>query len=113
MTRPIARIKPILKLVEEAWMKNPDLRLWQLLENAWISFYTEDLTWTVEALHNSYGTTKLLWWTYGKMGDKPLKYKKLEDLTDTHIYNILMTQWVRTSTQEILREELKKRLWII
>ena len=110
MTRPIARIKTILKLIEEAWLKNPDLRLWQLLYNADVGYNTEDLTTLVSNFHNQYWTTKLLWWTYGKSGNEPLEYKRLEELTTPHIYNILMTQWVRDSVKYTLRKELNLRL---
>lgn len=32
------------------------------------------------------------WGTYGKMGDQPLKFKALKDLSDAHIEAILETQ---------------------
>lgn len=61
MTRPIARIKPILKIIEEAWLRQPDLRLAQLLEVADIEWFTEDLTDLVSHMSYYYHTTPLLW----------------------------------------------------
>jgi len=112
MTRPIERIKPILKIIEEAWMKYPYLRLGQLLENAWVCYQTEDLTNLVENFSKLYGTTPLLWGTYGKDWKQPLTYKKVEDLDAPHIYNILSTQELRPETRVILRNELHNKLWI-
>lgn len=41
-TRDADRIPKILAALGELWMKNPDLRLGQIMSNASITFYTED-----------------------------------------------------------------------
>lgn len=92
MTRPISRIPAVLKIVAAAWIKNPDLRLGQLLENAGVNFYTEDLTDLVENFHEVYGTSPTLWWTYGINGDEPLHYLELADMETDHIKAIVKTQ---------------------
>ena len=92
MTRPISRIPSVLKIVAAAWIKNPDLRLGQLLENAWVNFYTEDLTDLVENFHEVYWTSPTLWWTYGINWDEPLHYLELADMDTSHIMAIVKTQ---------------------
>lgn len=109
MTRPVSRIKPILKLIEEAWTANPDLRLWQLLKNAGVDFHTEDLTWLVEALHETYWTTELLWGTRWKSWRSAVKYLKLEEIDSSHLVAILNTQKLDKKTYDILIWELAKR----
>lgn len=102
MTRPISRIPAVLKIVAAAWIKNPDLRLGQLLENAGVNFYTEDLTDLVENFHEVYGTSPTLWWTYGINGDEPLHYLELEDMSVSHIMAIVKTQ---TQISKSLRDK--------
>lgn len=92
MTRPISRIPAVLKIVAAAWIKNPDLRLGQLLENAGVNFYTEDLTTLVENFHEVYWTSPTLWGTYGINWDEPLHYLELEDMSVSHIMAIVKTQ---------------------
>jgi len=109
--RPAARIKPILSIIEEAWNKNPDLRLMQLLENAWACFYTDDLTWLVECIGYCYGTTPLLWGTYVGKSKQPLRYVPLEQLETSHIRKILETQvFEKERVKIILTQELERRL---
>lgn len=103
MTRPISRIPAVLKIVAAAWIKNPDLRLGQLLENAGVNFYTEDLTDLVENFHEVYGTSPTLWWTYGINGDEPLHYLELKDMETSHIMAIVKTQ---TQISKSLRDKL-------
>lgn len=110
MTRPISRIPAILSIIQEAWVKNPDLRLGQLLENAWVNFFTEDLSTLVENFHKIYWTTPLLWWTFWINWDKPLKYLKLKDMETSHIQAILNTQDLTKEKSDILVSELLKRL---
>ena len=47
--RDIKRIKRILKLIEKIWLKHPDLRLGQLLENMNITTY-DDLYYIEDAI---------------------------------------------------------------
>mgnify|MGYP003451909973 FL=1 len=109
MTRPIERIKPILKIIEEAWMQNPDMRLWQLLLNPWISFHTEDLTDFVHIMSWAYGTTPLLWGTYWKDWKSPLKYIPLEEMETLHLANILQTQAPVPWIEKVIKNEILKR----
>ena len=56
--RPVKRIKPILETIEQAWVKNPDFRLGQLLTNVTGQldlFYTDDYE-LVELLKKEYLT---------------------------------------------------------
>jgi len=50
------RIKPLLKLIEEIWLKNPDLRLCQLIGNVapYDNYHVEDddLKGRLEELYN-------------------------------------------------------------
>lgn len=112
MTRPISRIPAILKIVGAAWIKNPDLRLGQLLENAWIDFYTEDLTTLVSNLHIMYGTTPSLWGTYWINWDEPLHYLELDDMDTDHLKAIVKTQWqISEELRNIFISEVLKRSW--
>lgn len=110
--RPVERIDAILSIVREAWVQNPDLRLWQLLINAWMNYNTEDLSDLVALLNKSYNTTPLLWWTRWKSWKAKLKYLQLWEITDEHLENIIKTQreFLKTSTMEILEKEYVKRL---
>lgn len=111
MTRPIARIKPILKIIEEAWLRQPDTRLWQLLENAWVNWNTEDLTDFVSQMHKTYWTTPLLWWTYWVIWKSKLKYLPLEELEVTHMANIIDTQpQISPYVKDLLQKEIIKRI---
>ena len=42
MARDAKRIPEMLAALGELWLDNPDLRLGQIMENASITFYTED-----------------------------------------------------------------------
>ena len=110
MTRPISRIPAILKIVAAAWIKNPDLRLGQLLENAWVNFYTEDLTTLVSNFHAVYGTTPSLWGTYGINWDEPLQYLELDDMDTDHLKAIVKTQWqISEELRDLFINEVLKR----
>ncbi len=107
--RPIERIPAILKLIEEAWLKNPDMRLWQLLECANVNWNTEDLTTLVSNLNIAFWTTPLLWGTRWPIWDQPLKYLPIEELSEAHIHNILKTQSPVPPVEKLLQAELIKR----
>lgn len=47
----------------------------------------------------------LLWGTYGKLGDEPLHYVKLMDMTNAHIEAVLRTQHQITSGRRSLYEQ--------
>jgi hypothetical protein len=53
---------------------------------------------------------KLLWGTYGKNGDEPLKYVPLASLTKAHLKNILKTQpQIKGGlTEKVIKRLLKK-----
>lgn len=112
--RPEERIDAILDIVREAWKANPDYRLWQLMSNAWIDFHTEDLTELVGRMSLHFWTTKLLWWTRWKSWKAKLQYKRIEDLSTSHIAAILKTQPLAVETRKIFEEEYAKRIanWI-
>lgn len=50
------------------------------------------------------------WGTRGKNGDDPLQYKRLCDLTDSHIEAIIRTQWQLSNERlEMFKKELEYR----
>lgn len=112
--RPEERIDAILDIVREAWKAHPDYRLWQLLLNGVCDFHTEDLTDFVSNMSRQYWTTPLLWWTRWKSWKAKLQYKRVEDLSTTHIEAILKTQPISGNTRKIFEEEYAKRIanWI-
>ena len=110
--RPPERIDTILEIVKQAWKMNPDMRLWQLLWNAWITYHTEDLTSNVSMLHQLYWTTPIVWWTRWKSWKWKLKYLQLHEIETDHLENILKTQrdYLKPQTIAIFENEYIERL---
>lgn len=48
------------------------------------------------------------WGTYGKKGDKPLKYVRLDQMSDSHIANILAMA-LNPVTRDLFKKELNYR----
>ncbi len=54
---------------------------------------------------------RLLWGTFGKSGRDKIKYILIKDLDSEHIKNILITQKLNKTTEEIeMKDELIKEL---
>lgn len=52
------------------------------------------------------------WGSYGKLGNQPLHYILLKDMTDDHIHAILETQFhIPEYIKEVFRDELTYRLF--
>lgn len=110
MTRPVSRIPAVLKIVAAAWIKNPDLRLAQLIENAGVNYYSEDTTDLVEKFNEVYGTSPTLWWTYGINWDEPLHYLELEDMETEHIKKVVKSKtWISKELRDKFVNEVIRR----
>ena len=51
----------------------------------------------------------LEWGSYGKNGDEDLKFIKLKDLEESHIFSIMKTQNLRVDLEQLFLKELKFR----
>lgn len=108
MTRRIERIEVVLDIIKDAWMKNPDMRLGQLLLNVGMDYHMEEQK-LVEAIGNTYDVDNMYWGTRGITWAEPLKYKKLSELSTAHIENIIKTQELSMLTRLRMYNELLKR----
>lgn len=86
--------KPDYNELEKFWLDNPDLRLTQLFVNTGLIpnlpgmwYYVEDLDIMLNLGFEARDV--MLWGTYGKNFDKPLKYVFLKDMSNEHIQAIL------------------------
>jgi len=93
----LSQSKPDYDELEKIWLENPDWRFTQVLVNTgtipnfpgfW--YYTEDLDFMLNMGFEPRDV--MLWGTYGKNGDQPLKYVFLKDMTNEHIQAIIDTQ---------------------
>jgi hypothetical protein len=104
--RPIERIKPYISLLksrnnvldydelEKFWLENPDLRFTQVCVNTGLIpnipgfwYYTEDLDFMLNLGFEP--REVMLWGTYGKNLDQPLKYVFLKEMSNSHIQAVL------------------------
>jgi len=108
MTRKIERIEVVLDIIKDAWMKNPDMRLSQLLLNVGMDYHMEELE-LIDRIGNTYDVDSMYWGTRGISWAEPLKYKKLSELGISHIENIIRTQDISMPTRLKLYNELIKR----
>lgn len=108
MTRKIERIEVVLDIIKDAWMKNPDMRLSQLLLNTWMDYHTEEQE-LVARVWSVYDVDTMYWGTRGITWAEPLKYKKLSELSVAHIENILRTQEISMPTRLAMYNELLSR----
>lgn len=51
----------------------------------------------------------LEWGSYGKSGDEDLRFIKLKDLEESHIFSIMKTQNLRVDLEQLFLKELKFR----
>lgn len=109
MTRPIERIQVVLNIIRDAWIKNPDLRLTQLIMNCWVTYQTEDSDLCKE-IWDIYNVESIYWGTRGRNWDQPLTYKRLSELSSEHIRAIIATQFhINSDLRWTLVDELFKR----
>lgn len=103
------RIECVLEIIKDAWIKNPDLRLCQLIWNVDWDYYTEDYT-LIERVWDLYDVDSVYWGTYWIDGNQPLTYLKLSQMSTSHIRNILKTQGQisKTTRDRLLAEYLKR-----
>ena len=66
-----------------------------------LSVYSDD---PFEIVRNS-----VVWGTYGKNGNEPLKYKTISELSSSHINNILLEPKLIGELKDILKKELSYR----
>lgn len=101
--------------LEKVWLENPDWRFTQLCVNTGLIpnlpgmwYYTEDREF-MENLGFPHRET-LLWGTYGKNADQPLKYVQLKNMTNEHIESIIRTQkQLSEPTIQFFKDELEYR----
>lgn len=110
MTRPIERIPAIIRIIEKAWLENPDWRFWQLLSNmGWVQFHEEDISF-IERFWKFYNVDTLYWGTRWVDWKSPLTYILLSEMETSHIENILITeQHISEEVRHRLSDELIKR----
>lgn len=110
--RSRTRIKPILELIEQIWELNPDLRLGQLLDNANVNRYSEDVNVAVEQLCKAYNLPfryHALWGVRPSLDSVDVVYKKLDTLTTSHLKNILKNAHPSRSVKNAIFELLEDR----
>ena len=95
--RPTNRIHNFLRLLEEEWLKFPDLRFTQFLFNHGISdmhklHYMEEHDVLRKYFQNISPREYVLWETFGKSGNEPSKFVLIKDMSDEHIKAVLETQ---------------------
>lgn len=109
--RPYDRIDVIMNLITIIWKVNPHLRLWQLLENAGINNYTEDVNGLIFNLCEAYWFEPrfyVMWWTIAnKNGD--YVWRKLEDLSSSHLKNIVSWNYWSNKIRECASKLLEDR----
>ena len=66
-----------------------------------LSVYSDD---PFEIVRNS-----VVWGTYGKNGNEPLKYKTISELSSSHINNILLEPKLIGELKDILKKEILYR----
>ena len=66
-----------------------------------LSVYSDD---PFEIVRNS-----VVWGTYGKNGNEPLKYKTISELSSSHINNILLEPKLEEYMKEIFEKEMAYR----
>lgn len=101
--------------LEDVWLENPDWRFTQLCVNTGLIpnlpgmwYYTEDM----EFMHNMGFPYReiLLWGTYGKNADQPLRRVLLKEMTNEHIEAIIRTQKQLSELAiQIFKDELDYR----
>lgn len=110
--RSRTRIKPILELIEQIWEMNPDLRLGQLLDNAGVNRYSEDVNKSIEQLCSRYNLPfryYAMWGVRPNPSGEDVVYKKLETLTTPHLKNILKNAHPAKNIKEVIFELLEDR----
>ncbi len=110
--RSRTRIKPILELIEQIWELNPDLRLGQLLDNAGVNRYSEDITIAIEQLCTHYNLPfryHALWGTRPNPSSNDVVYKKIDTLTTSHLKNILKDAHPAKNIKNAIFELLEDR----
>ena len=116
--RPVERIVPFMKWLEQEWLDSPDQRFGQLLIN--LGLVEDDLwTWTREIsdypIPHEYIREIQTWGTYGSIMDKhcfrDFRRVKIKDLDFDHIIAILETQnHISKELKTILEVELSLRM---
>jgi len=111
----LSQFNPDYDELEKFWLENPDLRFTQLCVNTGLIpnvpgmwYYTEDLDFMLNLGFEMRDV--MLWGTYGKSLDQPLKYIFLKNMSNEHIKAVL--QNVRTISEKYrtaFENELKYR----
>jgi hypothetical protein len=86
--------EPDYDKLEKFWLENPDLRFTQVCVNTGLIpnipgfwYYTEDLDFMLNLGFEP--REVMLWGTYGKNLDQPLKYIFLKEMSNSHIQAVL------------------------
>ena len=112
--RPEERIDNFLKILGEQWKKQgTDLRFFQFLYNNGLcddkSYHMEEHD-IIKVFPDVPIRDYLLWGTYGKKGNEPLRYILLKDMTDEHITKVIITQHLSPIYLQYFINELHFRI---
>jgi len=109
--RPKERIKPFLKIIEDYWKENQDLRFSQVLVNMGIVPNTLGHWYYKEEYETFPDPSIMFWGNRGKSGRAKLKYISIDKMNTDHIEACLKTQKYMSSAYRIaMEDELERRL---